>query len=286
MSDAGTTKPRKGRERRWLLKLSRNVVSLIGIAILSLIVLSALFAPIITKYEPTDIHVSERFSAPSAKWPMGTDGFGRCIFSRVIYGARISLTVGALVVIATGIFGVVIGLLAGYYSYLDKPLMAIMDGLMAFPALMLGIAIAAATQASQWNVVIALSIVYIPRTARVVRSAVLQNKQMVYVKAARAIGAGNMRIIGTHLFPNSLSSLIVQQTFVFSYAVLAEAGLSFIGVGTPPPAPSWGNIMTEGKDYLQAAPWVSFFPGLILFLSVLSLTLIGDALRDVFDPKQ
>lgn len=273
-------------EYRWLLKLSRNIVSIVGICILTIIVIAALFAPLITRYEPTDMHISERFKPPSQEWPMGTDGFGRCIFSRVIYGARISLTIGVLVVIVTGILGIVIGLVAGYFASVDKFIMSIMDGLMAFPALMLGIAIAAATQASQWNVLIALGIVYVPRTARVVRSAVLQNKGMVYVRAARALGAGDVRILGKYLLPNTVTSLVVQQTFIFSYAILAEAGLSFIGVGTPPPAPSWGNILTEGKDYLQVAPWVSFFPGLFLFLTVLSLTLIGDALRDILDPKQ
>lgn len=286
MLEANKVLVRKDHGLRRLLKLSKNAVSIVGMLVLLIITISAVFAPYLTRYAPTDMHMSERFSPPGTKWLMGTDGFGRCIFSRVIYGSRISLTIGLLVVIITGFFGVIIGLVAGFYPVLDKILMSIMDGLMAFPALMLGIAIAAATQASQWNVLIALAIVYTPRTARVVRSSVLQNKEIVFVKAARAIGASNIRIMLRYLLPNTFSSLVVQQTFVFAYAVLAEAGLSFIGVGTPPPAPSWGNILTDGKDYLQIAPWVSFFPGLFLFLTVLSLTLIGDALRDILDPKQ
>ena len=272
--------------RVWVLKLNKNLLSMIGVVILLIIVVFALFAPLLTKYNPTDIYMNNRLSKLNWECPMGTDEFGRSIFSRVIYGSRISLTVGLIVVIVTGVLGTFMGLIAGYYSFLDKFIMLIMDGLMAFPAILLGIALAAATRASQWNVVIALSIVYIPRTVRVVRSSVLQNKEMAYIKAAKAIGAKDIRILWKHLLPNAFSSLVVQQTFIFAYAILAEAGLSFIGVGIPPPAPSWGNIMTEGRNYLQVAPWISFFPGLFLFMTVLSLTIVGDAVRDIFDVKQ
>jgi len=272
--------------RVWVLKLNKNLLSMIGVVILLIIVVFAVFAPVLTKCNPTDIYMNNRLSKPNWEYLMGTDEFGRSIFSRVIYGSRISLTVGLIVVIVTGVLGAFMGLIAGYYSFLDKFIMLIMDSLMAFPAILLGIALAAATQASQWNVVIALSVVYIPRTVRIVRSSVLQNKEVAYIKAAKAIGAKDIRILWKHLLPNALSSLIIQQTFIFAYAILAEAALSFIGVGIPPPAPSWGNIMTEGRNYLQVAPWISFFPGIFLFMTVLSLTIVGDAIRDIFDVKQ
>jgi peptide/nickel transport system permease protein len=204
----------------------------------------------------------------------------------VIYGARISLQVGLFVVLFTTIGGTVLGVLAGFYPRLDNPLMRVMDALMAFPAILLAMAITAALGPSQANVVVALSIVYAPRTARVVRGSVLALKEMPFVEAARAVGSRDLRILAQHIVPNALSPILVQATFVFAYAILAEAGLSFIGAGTPPPTPSWGNILAEGRGFMRDAPWITIFPGLAIALIVMGLNLIGDALRDALDPRE
>jgi peptide/nickel transport system permease protein len=216
---------------------------------------------------------------------LGTDNLGRNLLSRVAYGAQLSLMIGLGVVALNAVFGVLLGAVAGYFRKLDGPMMRLADALMAFPSILLAIGIAAALGPSAWTAVIALSVVYIPRTARIVRASVLVVREMDHVLAARALGAGNARIMLVHVLPYCMAPLVVQLTFVFAYAVLAEAALSFLGMGPPPPAPTWGNVIADGRDYLREAPWICLFPGLAISLTVLGLNLLGDGLRDLLDPR-
>jgi peptide/nickel transport system permease protein len=282
------------RDEGWLARLRRNRVLrrlrqhklfLTGFALFAVVLVMAVFAPLIAPLPPDEIQFRHRFEPPSLAFPVGTDNFGRDLLSRVVYGARLSLEIGFTVVLLTGIFGTAIGAAAGYYRKLDNPLMRVMDALMAFPAILLAVAIAAALGASAVNAVIALAAVYTPRTARIVRASVLVVREMEYVQAARACGATNWRIMRRHILPNSMAPLIVQLTFIFAYAVLAEAILSFLGVGPEPPTPTWGNIVAEGRQYIREAPWITLFPGLAIAMTVLGLNLLGDGLRDALDPR-
>jgi len=266
-------------------RIVENKTMLIGLIIILIILIFAIFADLIAPYNPLEFHMADRCQSPSAKYLFGTDNFGRDLFSRVVYGTRVSMRVGVLVVITISLFGTIIGLLTGYISTIDYYLMRVMDAFMAFPSVLLGISIVAMLGATVTNVAIALSIVYIPRTARVVRGTVLSLKNSEFIRAARAMGASDLRIIFIHILPNSLAPLIVQVTFVFATAVLAEAGLSFVGAGPPPPTPSWGNILSEGREYIRTYPWITIFPGLFIALTVLGLNLVGDGLRDILDPR-
>lgn len=270
---------------QFLRRLVRHRSFLIGGVLFSCIVALALFADLIAPYEPNKNNFRALLMPPSAAHWFGTDGYGRDILSRVIHGTRVSLQIGVSVVVLTGLFGAALGLLAGYVRWLDNILMRVMDGLMAFPGVLLAIALAAALGPSAMNAVIALTVAFTPRTARVVRSSVLVIRELPYVEAAVAAGAGHLRIIFRYILANALSPLIVQLTFVFAVSILSEAILSFLGVGPPPPAPSLGNIIAEGRNYLQDAPWIAFFPGLAIAASVLGLNLMGDGLRDVTDPR-
>ena len=266
-------------------RLLRHRLFVTGAGLFGLMLILALFADLLAPYAPEKMNVRFRFRTPDWTFMLGTDNFGRDIWSRLVFGARLSLSIGFAVVLATGIAGTLIGLLAGYFRRLDDPLMRVMDAFMAFPAILLAIAIAAALGPSAVNAVIALSAVYTPRTARIVRATVLVVREMEYVEAARACGARHGWIIWRHILPNSLAPLIVQLTFIFAYAVLAESILSFLGVGPPPPTPTWGNMIAEGKDYLREAPLIALFPGVAIALTVLGLNLLGDGLRDVLDPR-
>jgi peptide/nickel transport system permease protein len=270
---------------QFLRRLWGNRLAVTGFGLLFVVLVSAVFAGILSPHDPLTMIVADRMKSPSATHLMGTDNFGRDIFSRVLHGARLSLEVGAAVMIFTVGAGILFGLVAGYFSRLDGPVMRVMDAMMAFPAILFGIAIMAVLGPKTFNVVIALSVVYAPRTVRIVRASVLATKQLDYVEAVRAQAAGHLRILFRHILPNCLSPLVVQATFNFAYAVLAEASLSFVGAGAPPPTPSWGNILSEGRIYMQNAPWITIFPGLAIAVTVLGLNLAGDGLRDILDPR-
>jgi len=257
----------------------------VGAILVALVVVAAIGADVIAPTPPNAMHYAARFLPPGADGWFGTDAYGRDVFSRVVHGARTSLMIGLGVVVLNAIFGTLIGAVAGYIRSLDDPLMRIMDGLMAFPTVLLSIAISATLGASILNVIIALSVTYAPRTARVVRASVLVLRETEFVEASIVVGAGLPRILLRHLLPNAMAPLLVQLTFVFAYAVIAEAVLSFLGLGPPPPTPSWGNMIAEGRDYLREAFWISFFPGMAVAMTVLGLNLLGDGLRDALDPR-
>lgn len=275
------------RPKRWqsLRRLMGHRSFAIGFAFLAVVIIAAIIGPILSPYDPSAIAVTQRFIPPNAIYWFGTDNLGRDVFTRVIYGAQISLTVGLSVVLLNAILGVFLGCVSGFYRQLDGVLMRIMDALMAFPAILLAVGIAAALGAGVVNVIIALTITYVPRTARIVRSSVLVIRSMEYIDAARSISARDSWIIMRHVIPNSMAPLLVQLTVVFAYAVLSEAALSFLGVGPPPPTPSWGSVVSGGQDYIVDAWWISFFPGVVITVTVLALNLMGDGLRDVLDPR-
>jgi peptide/nickel transport system permease protein len=232
------------------------------------------------------MNMRQRFAPPGVgRFLLGTDAFGRDILSRLVHGAQVSLRIGLMVVLVAGAFGTFFGAVAGYFRQLDNPVMRVMDAFMAFPAILLAIAIAAALGPSELNVVIALAAVYTPRTARIVRASVLVVREAEYVLAARTAGAGHARILLGHILPNSMAPLTVQLTFIFAYAVLAEAVLSFLGVGPAPPTPTWGNMIADGRNFIREAPWITLMPGIAVSMTVLGLNLLGDGLRDVLDPR-
>jgi peptide/nickel transport system permease protein len=257
---------------------------LLGSGAILIIAFLALFATVLTPYSPNALDTARILNSPNTDNIFGTDRYGRDVFTRVAYGARISLGVGFSVVLIVGIVGSLVGLISGYIRWIDNVLMRAMDILMAFPGFILAIGIMAILGARLTNVIIALSIVYTPIVARVVRGVTLQLREFQYVEAARAIGGTNIRILGKHIFPNCMAPLTVQLTVIFAYAVLAEAGLSFIGAGVPPEVPSWGIVLSEGRDYLQTAPWIALFAGIAITITVLAVNLLGDGLRDVTDP--
>ncbi len=260
-------------------------MAMIGFVFCVAALLMALFADVLATHHPERTRIRDAFQAPSPAHVLGADHLGRDIWSRVVFGSRISIGIGVATVVLTGVIGAAFGLVSGYFRQLDDPLMRVMDALMAFPGVMLAVAVTAALGPSAVNVVIALTAVYVPRTARIVRASVLVVREMDYVQAAKALGAGHARIILRHILPNSLGPLVVQLTFVFAYAVLSEAALSFLGMGPPPPTPTWGNIISDGRDYLREAPWICLYPGLAISVTVLGLNLLGDGLRDVLDPR-
>jgi peptide/nickel transport system permease protein len=257
----------------------------IGGSLFLFVVVIALIAVIVAPFDPLKNNFRYRLGAPNATHWFGTDNFGRDVFSRVLHGSRVSLVIGLFVVVLTGVLGTTIGAISGYVRRLDNVIMRVMDGFMAFPPILLAIAIGAVLGPSLMNAVIALSVAYTPRTARIVRASVLVVRESEYVEAARAVGAGHLRILFRHILANSLAPLLVQLTFIFALAILAEAVLSFIGVGPPPPTPTFGNIIADGRNYIAEAPWISIWPGIAIMLTVLGLNLLGDGLRDVLDPR-
>jgi peptide/nickel transport system permease protein len=268
----------------WGTLLTRRKTTLIGAALMALMVGVGILAPLIGG-DPGHMDVAGRLASPGRAHWLGTDDVGRDVWSRIVYGARLSLLVGIAVVALSLALGLVCGVLAGFYRRLDNPVMRVMDGLMAFPAIVLAIALMAALGPSVVNVIVSIAVVYSPRVARVVRGSVLVVRETAYVEAARALGASDLTLVARHVVPNCLSPVIVQGSFVFAAAVLTEAALSFLGVGVPPYVPSWGVILAEGRLYIQQAPWLVVYPGVAIMLTIFGLNLLGDGLRDLLDPK-
>jgi len=284
---AGTASARRPRGPTAMImrKLFGRRVVLVGAAILIVVALAALLAPWITPYDPMALKILDRLQSPRAAHWFGTDELGRDVFSRVVFGARYSLMIGALVVLASMVCGVLLGLAAGFYRRLDGPIMRVIDAMMSFPDILLAIALVAVLGASMANVIIALAIVYTPRVARVVRASTLVVRELLYIEAARALGVSTWRILFIHILHNIASPILVQATFIFAYAVLAEAGLSFLGVGVPPELPTWGTMIASGQQFAHRAIWLVMFPGVAIVLSALSLQMVGDGFRGLLDPK-
>lgn len=260
----------------------------ISFAVLVLLIFSAVFAPVVAPYDPVEPNYEETFAPPSLDHPFGTDSFGRDILSRIIHAARISLFVGLGAVGFAMAVGIPAGLFAGYYSTsaVETVIMRFMDAVLAFPGIILALTLVSVLGSSVTNVVIALSVGYVPGFARIAHGATLSLKEEEFITSARAVGTPTRRIVARYLLPNAIAPLIVQATLVFAFAILGEAGLSFLGVGAQPPTPSLGLMIIAGKDYLEQSIWISLFPGLAIMVIVLSLNFLGDALRDVLDPKQ
>lgn len=276
--------------RRRFMPMFRRIVRLhpnmlVGAIFLLIVVIAAVFSEWIMTESPTWISPGDRLQPPGNEFLLGTDGQGRDVFSRMIKGSQLSLTVGLAVSVLTMIIGGVIGLMAGFSRKFDNVAMRFMDALMAFPSIILAIAIMAARGPSVWNVVFALTVVNTPRMARVVRSVVQNTAQAQYVEAADSMGASTPRVLFRHITPNCLSPVIVQTSFVFADAVLGEATLSFLGAGAPPDIPSWGGMLAESRVFLAQAPWTMLVPGAALTLTVFALNLMGDGIRDLLDPR-
>lgn len=262
----------------------KNKLSVIGLVILMVLIILAAAAPVITKFDPYEIDVINRLSGPSGIHWFGTDDLGRDVFSRVIYGTRISLLVGFSVSLMAGVMGIVIGLYASVNPILDNVLMRICDGLKAIPSTLLAICLMAVLGADIKNVIISLTVVNVPVVARIARSTAMVAKEQTYVEAMHCLGASQSLILWKHIAPNTISPVIVQMTFVFASSIITEAALSFLGAGVPVPLPSWGSILTVGKAYIYNAWWMILYPGVFTAISVFGLNLFGDGLRDLLDP--
>jgi peptide/nickel transport system permease protein len=281
---AAAVRNRAGVVRRIIAFLTKHPVILIGSAVLLLFIVIALLAPLLLP-DPTRLNPVQRLRTPSLQHPFGTDQFGRSTLSRTLNGTRISLTVGILVAVVTTAAGLLFGLFAGFLRPLDNVIMRLMDGIMAIPGILLAIALMSLFGSSIQNVVVAISIAEIPRMARIVRSSVLVIREQPYVEAAVTNGTRLSRLLWRHVLPNIAAPVIVQATYVFASAMIVESVLSFLGAGTPPTIPSWGNMLAEGRQYLQRGPWMIAFPGACLALLVLTVNVLGDALRDALDPR-
>lgn len=283
-------KPKKIKNESYFISVwnefRKNKAAVVGMVILLLIVFVAVFADKLAPYDPYEQVYAEALQHPSSAHLFGTDEFGRDIFSRILYGARVSLLVGLVSVAIACVFGSILGATAGYYGgAYDATMMRCMDILLAIPSLLLNLAIVSALGKSTFNMMLAVGISNIPRYCRIMRASVLQIKNAEYVEAARTTGASSALIIMKHIIPNCLAPIIVQATLSVGSAIIACAGLSFLGVGIPAPIPEWGAMLSNGKDFLRHYTYITIFPGLAIMLTVLSLNLMGDGLRDAFDPK-
>ena len=265
--------------------LRKNPNLLIGLIVLIFFSILCGAAQFWERIDPLMLDPDDSIQGPSWKHWFGTDNAGRDIYSRTLHGGRVSLMVGFFVAIFTTAVGMVIGLISGYTPKLDMIIQRVMDAIMSFPTLLLALALVAMLGSSLWNVIGVITFVDTPRMVRIVRATVLSLREQMYIDAARSIGAPTWRILFVHLAPNTMAPVLVQATYIFALAILTEASLSFLGLGIPPENPSWGNILALGRTFLQQAFWISFFPGLLLTINVLAMNLVGDGLRDAFDPK-
>lgn len=263
----------------------KNKMAMVGLIITVIMVIAALLAPVLFPEGPIKMDNPNRFLAPSGAHLFGTDEFGRDILNRTLYGIRISFVIGGVTALITFVLGMLLGLLAGYYSILDNIIMRICEGMMSIPPVLLGIALMSALGGSAKNVVIALSIVYTPVVARVARASTLSVKEMTYIEAVKSQGAGSFRILFRHIAPNILSPVIVQATNIFATAIILEASLSFLGAGIPAPEPSLGNILSEAKQYIFKSWWLTLYPSIVMILMVMGINILGDGVRDVLDPS-
>ena len=280
-----TTKPAASEGTKFFRRFVKRKTVAMGLLVLAIFVVLAAFAPLIAPYSPSKLSIVNRLKPPSEIFWFGTDEFGRDIFSRTIYAGRLSLLVGAAVVALSAVIGVTLGLLAGFFKRLDTPIARLIDAMMAFPDILLAIALVAALGPSLTTVIIALSVVYSPRLARIVRASTLVIRELPYVEAAQALGISTFHIMTRHVLRNLVSPILVQGTFLFASAMLAEAGLSFLGLGVSPEIPTWGTMIAAGRQYIGQADWMTYFPGFAIILSVLSLQMVGDGLRDMLDPR-
>jgi peptide/nickel transport system permease protein len=277
--------PEPKRRGRIMGALYRHPTIVLGGTVVGIMILIAIFAPYLATVDPTALAPAKRTRPPSELYWFGTDMLGRDVYSRVIYGSRVSLTIGFSVAAVASIIGTAIGLIAGFTRWVDAIVMRVMDGLMSIPGILLAIALMALTRASMQNVIIAISVSEFPRICRLVRGVVLSLREQPYVEAAIASGTRIPMIIWRHILPNTLAPLMVQATFVCASAMITEATLSFLGAGTPPTIPSWGNIMAEGRALWQVKPYIVFFPAIFLSITVLAVNMLGDGLRDALDPR-
>lgn len=288
MSSTNTSNKKRSQWVEVWRRLKRNKMAVLGLIILIVLFLLAIFADVIADYDTVVIkqNLAHRLQGPSAAHWLGTDEFGRDIFARLVHGTRVSLKVGIVAVGISIVIGGILGAIAGYYGgKLDNTIMRIMDIFLAVPSILLAIAIVSALGPSILNLMLAISISSVPSYARIVRASVLSIRDQEFIEAAKAIGASNTRIIFRHIIPNSLAPVIVQATLGVASAILSTAGLSFIGLGIQPPAPEWGSMLSGGRQYLRYAWWVTTFPGVAIMITILSLNLLGDGLRDALDPR-
>lgn len=275
----------RGRKRALILYRWRNPVGILGAAIVLLTILTALMAPVIAPYDPAD-QSSPRLLPPSTEHLMGTDELGRDTFSRIVYGSRVSLQVAIIAVLVALVVGVVMGTFAGFYGgKLDAVLMRIVDLMFAFPGIVLALVIAGLLGPSRTNAMIAIGVVYVPAFARVTRASVLAVMSEAYVESGRVIGASDSWLMRRYVLPNILAPVIVITTLYLSTAILSEATLSFLGLGTQPPEPSWGGMLNIARNYMEISPWMAIFPGLAIAIVVLGFNFLGDGLRDILDPR-
>lgn len=268
-----------------LRRTLRSGPVVVALVVLAIMVIMALFAPWLNTIDPIQIDPTQRLKPISFAHWLGTDAYGRDVYSRVVYGARVSLIVGLGVAAISMVAGLAIGVAAGYFRWVDAIVMRVMDGLMAIPGVLLAIALVSLSGASLTTVLIAITIPEVPRVVRLVRSVILSVRNEPYVEAAISLGTPTFKLMLRHLVPNTMAPLIVQGTYVFASAILTEAILSFLGAGVPPEVASWGNIMAEGRSYFQLIPGLVLYPGILLSLTVLSVNVLGDAMRDVLDPR-
>lgn len=282
-----TSRPAIRRARRAGRRIRNNRLASFGLIVLGLFFIVAVFAHVIAPFGYAEVNIPDRLESPSAKHPFGTDQYGRDIFSRVVYGARIAFQVAIAVPLVAMVIGVPIGLIAGYYGgRLDNSLMRLMDAIFAFPSILLGLTLVAVFGQSLVNIVAALGIVFIPQFARITRGSAMSVAREDHVKVARSMGASDLRIITLHVLPFCISAILVQASITAALAIVLESSLSFLGVGVPPPRPSWGAMLRVGKGFISSGQWwYSVFPGLAIVFSVLGFNLLGDGLRDVLDPR-